>query len=500
MEEQNFTKTCLTKNLSKLNINANFNMSVDANANIKDILDVESYLYDIKVEAGSGKALFSAKLGVKVLYIDTDNISNTISDSQTISETITDPSITQDAFINAMNFSLVNSVLESVGALKVGCEVSVLPVMYLNVAIHNNTSNFENLIVKKSEIETFSINSVISGDFDYSVNFETKDSVSKILMYNANFNCDGVVAELGKLVVEGKLYSTLVYETAGEASEIKEIVDVFNVKTSLPAGVDADDFVDVAFVMDKSRESIATDSEEEGNVITVGHKFVVGGASFKKVKVDVVDDMYSVENEIEINTTRREYCHSANCERIDERVSGEVGIEEDESGIEKIVSNLDVVPEITNTYIKDENIYVEGIISSCVVYLDENKCYKHKRTQLPFIVNTKIKAEQVNCVHTSISVCDCKIKAKRGTIVELDYLVKICVCQFVSESRDILDAFTLGKPLDFGGYDYQIFVAHSGETMWDLCKRIKISLEGLTATNPNLPVVMEGGEKIIIKR
>ena len=51
-----------------------------------------------------------------------------------------------------------------------------------------------------------------------------------------------------------------------------------------------------------------------------------------------------------------------------------------------------------------------------------------------------------------------------------------------------------------GEYDYQIFIAKQGETMWDLCKRIKISPENISQYNKDLPLVMNGGEKVIIKR
>ncbi len=500
MEDNLFSKTSLTKTLNKLSFNSNFSMNVDSNANIKNILDVESYLYDLKAEAGSGKAVVSGKLGVKVLYIDTDNITNTLTDSQTINETLVDQSITADAYINVSNFTTVNSIVSGEGNLKVGCEVNVMPVMYINLAIPNNASNFENLIVKKSEINTLTLNSIIDSAFDYSVNFETKDAISKILMYNASFASEGAHAEQGKTVVEGKIYSTLIYETAGEESEIKELTDVFNLKTAVEANVDADDILDVNFVLDKSKETILTDNEEDGNIVTVGHKILMQGASFKTLTLDVVDDMFSCENEIEINRTKRDYCHTSNCTRVEESVSGEISIEESESAIDKVVSNLNITPEITNTYIKDGKIMVEGIISSCVVYLDENKEYKYKRAELPFIIDTKIKSEKLGCVHTTISVCDCRVKAKRGTIIELDYSVKICVCEFVVESRELLDNFTLGKPLDFGGFDYQIFIARAGESMWDLCKRIKVKPEDLAVTNPNLPLVMEGGEKVVIKR
>ncbi len=500
MEENITTKTSLTKNLNKLSWTSVVALNVDANANIKTVLDTESYLYDIKVEAGSGKAVVSGRLGVKVLYIDTDNITNTLTDNQTWTETLTDTSITTDAIINAYNYNIANTILGRDGSLKISCEISINPIMSMNVALASGTGNFENLIVKKSEINTCAIDSVVDTAFDYSVNFETKEPVAKILMYNSSFSPTSVEAEQGKVVVEGKLFSTLIYETAGDESEIKELTDTFALKTAVEANVDEEDVLDILFNIDKSKENITTETDADGVTITVAHNIVMKGVSLKTVTVDVVDDMYSVENEVELNKTKRDYCQNAICTRLDENVSGDVEIEEDETAIDKIVANLNVCPEITNTYIKDGNLTIEGIISSRVVYIDENREYKQKQTELPFIINTKIKLENLDYVRADISLTDCRAKSKRGTIIELDYNVKICVCYRELSSRELLNNFTLGKPIDFGGYDYQIFIAKPNETMWDLCKRTKVTPDELSKLNNNLPPVMEGGEKIIIKR
>lgn len=64
----------------------------------------------------------------------------------------------------------------------------------------------------------------------------------------------------------------------------------------------------------------------------------------------------------------------------------------------------------------------------------------------------------------------------------------------------MVDNLSIGKALDFGMFDYQIFIAKPDETMWDLCKRIKINPDEIGKYNPNLPLVMTGGEKVIVKR
>ena len=136
-------KVTYAKNIQKHNFSLVVSLPIDNNANIKTILNVSSYLFDEKVECASGKAVVSGKVGVKVLYIDTDNITNTVTDSLTFSEQIADASISADCFLNLGDVNLLNTVLTSDGALKINCDITFSPTIYMNLALPQNNA-FEN--------------------------------------------------------------------------------------------------------------------------------------------------------------------------------------------------------------------------------------------------------------------------------------------------------------------------------------------------------------------
>ncbi len=502
MDNNDTIKITYAKNLNKINFNSVLNLPIDSNVNIKTILDVFSYIYDEKVECGSGKAIFTGRIGVRVLYIDMDNITNTITDTQSFSETFVDSSITADTFINASNATILSTVLSSDGTLKINCDVSCEPLLYLNLALPNNLSNIENMIVKKSEIETSTISQIVQSSFEYTVNLESKDRISKILCYNAYFCPNNVVAYDEYATVEGKLYSRLVYEyNADGESEIKEKCEISNIKSeiSMP-GLNRECTLDLNFKLDCSKENISTDIEEENSVITILHSISVSGVATKKISLDIVDDMYSTDNEIELNMTTREYNNNLLSENVEDSIVGELSLQNEDTAIDEVVSNLNIKPEITNIYIKDETVYIEGLISSNVVYIDENKELKKKPTEIPFVTNTKIKLDKLDCYRYAISVSDCRIKAKRGTILEFEYAVCVNLYLYHKETRQIIDNISIGKAIDFSAYDYQIYLAKPNESMWELCKRIKCAPEEIARYNRELPLVMEGGEKVIIKR
>ncbi|MBQ8615745.1 MAG: DUF3794 domain-containing protein [Clostridia bacterium] len=495
-------KVTYTKNMNKFNFNTTVSMPIDTNANIKTILDINSYMYDHKVECGNGKAIISGKIGLKVLYVDTDNMTNSITDSTNFSETLVDNSITSDTYLNILNSNIISNVLSADSTLKVNCDVTIAPVAYLNLGLNNSIETNEMLITQKREVQTNTISSFVNTQFEHTTNMETKDNITKILCNNSYFSAEKISADDGFAVVEGKIMTSLVYETQnGEDTVIKEMKETFNLKCDVEAnGLNKDDLLDLSFMLDKSNENTSTEVEDNMSVVMTKHTIKVCGVVLKKISIDIVDDMFSTENEIETTKANRECTKNAETFSISEVVSNEITLQKEETAIDELIANLSITPEITNTYIKDNTIYLEGVISSNLAYIDENKEYKYKAVEIPFIINTKIPAETLGCVHSNISVVDNRVKVKRGTIIEFEYSLFISLTIFEKENHQMVDSFTIGKPLNFGDYDYQIFIAKPNETMWELCKRIKISPNDITKYNKDLPLVCNGGEKVIIKR
>lgn len=502
MENLDSVKIAYAKNLNKLNFNTTISMPIDANVNIKTILDVNSYLYDENVECGNGKAIITGKIGLKVLYIDTDNMSNTIVTTQSFNETFVDNSITNECYINVLNSSIANNVLSSDGTLKINCDINISPIMYVNLGLNNSINNMENMIIKKDELTTTTISNVINANIDYTTNFETKDKISKILSYHSYFCPNNTRAVDGAVMVEGVIFSSLLYETmSGEDTQIKELKDSFNVRFDFSVGeLDKDCMLDISYSLDHSNENISTEIEDDNTIVMISHKIRAIGVALKPVTIDIIDDAFSTDNETELNLANREYFKISNCETIHENLSNEIALLDSEPAIDQILSNLNITPEITNTYLRDDTLYVEGIVTSHIVYIDEFGEYQQKHAELPFVINTKINMTALNSIHTSINIEDCKCKVKRGTIIELDYTADLNICTYERMSREIVDNIIIGKPLDFSAYDYQIYLAKPNETIWQLSKRICITPDRLRENNPNLPDIMYGGEKVIIKR
>ncbi|MBR4998612.1 MAG: DUF3794 domain-containing protein, partial [Clostridia bacterium] len=419
------TKISYLKNLNKINLNSTINLAIDNNANIKTILNIDSYLFDQKVECGNGKAIISGKLGVKVLYVDTDNFTNTVSETTNFSETIVDQTITSETKMNILNSTILNNILSADNILKINCEIVIYPTTYLNLGLNNQNETSEMLVCKKKEIQTNTISNFVNTEFNYTTNIETKDVINKILCNSNYFSAEKVFADNGFAVVEGKIMTTLVYETQKDDEVV--IKEISNIKCDIEIPeLSKENLLDLTFVIDKSKEDISTEIEDNLSILILKHSIKVCGAIMQNIAIEVVDDAFCTTNELKTTAISRDFSKGVENFAVCETVSNEISLTKDETAIDELIANMSIEPEIINTYIKNDLLYVEGIVTSNMSYVDENKEFKSKTIQVPFGINTKINVNNLNFCHSNISVEDSKIKIKRGTIIETEY------CLFIS--------------------------------------------------------------------
>lgn len=501
MEQNTNLKISHAKNINKFNFNTIISAMVDNNANVKNVLSIDTYLYDLKVESGNGKAFLNGKIGAKIIYIDLDNMINTITQSQSFSETYVDALITNETYLNVCSSSISNNILSADNVIKISCDIHLYFVAYLNLSLSSGIEKTEDLITKNLELKTHTISNQISSQFEHSTMFEIKDSISKIIYNSTHFTADKIVAYDNYLVVEGKVCSQMLYETSvGDEMNLKEVKNVENVKYDIEfSNLTKEEILDLTITLDKSNETVNVEIEDGQSIVSVKNIFKVCGVSLKPISIDLVDDLYSVKNQIETTITKREFSKTTEQFNFSEVFSNEISLSNDESAIDEIVSNLNVLPEITNTYVKDGNLYVEGLVVSTLIFVDENKEIKNKQIETPFIINSKFNLEKLDCFHHTATIIDSRVKVKRGTILEFEYTIVVNICIHETDTIEIVDSVKVGKPISCN-YDFQIFVAKPNETLWELCKRTNATLEDLSKQNKDLPLTFVGGERVVVRR
>ena len=500
--EENNCKCVQTTNLPTLNIKSQLNMNIDSNTNIKQVLNVEACLIDAVIEPLSNKALVKGTIGIKVVYVDMDNMFNTLSDSINFSETITSDNITTNCQININNCQFVADFENNDKMLNILIEGTVDCFCNSNSNLNLFNPASENFITKKSTLQTCDclqqINKTTS--FDYDCKIDAK--INKVLSYDSKIVIEDSKCYDGYVLISGQIINTILCEIETDGNNtIKTTNNSTPFKCEIEANLSDNDCVaDMCAYINLNSTQITTEIGDNYTKFNFEYSIVSSGFVYKNTNIDIIDDMYSLENFIEPVKNSYSLCKKMPYFKSTENVDTEITLA-DELNVDEIVGMINTSSNITQYSVKENSIMIEGVISGNLLYLDENREIKHLPTQLPYAINIKQDLKDEVCgLHLSVVPVACKCKIKRGNTLMVDYELCVSGSAYIKQQANLIDNVKLGKNLDYGDIAFQICIAHNNETCWDLCKRLHVTKEQLLESNPDIPGTYMGGEKVIIYR
>jgi len=502
MEEPNKIKISHIINLPTINIKSQLNMNIDANTHIKQVLNVETCLIDYQVEPMLNKALIKGNIGVKVIYIDTDNMYNSISDTISFSETLSNESISSSCDINITNSQFFAEFDNDDKTLRINIDGNIDCLCNLNSGLNTFNQSNENLITKKSVLQTNSCIQKINKSTNFDFDFKIGAKINKILSYDSKIIIEDSKCYEGYILVNGQIINTIIYEIDNNGTNI---IKIDNNSTPFKCEVEASNsnnecFSDISGYINLNNTQITTDISDNATLFNFEYNIVVNGYIYKTCNLDVIDDIYSLDNEIEIVNTRYDICQKMPHFKTSENIDTEITLA-DELNIDEILGMVNTNSSITQYSIKENSIIIEGVVNGNLLYLDENKEIHHLPTQLPFSINIKQEIKNEVCaLNLSIIPTNCKCKIKRGNTLVVDYELCIYGCYYTKTQVQLIDNVKYGKMINYGDIAFQIYIAHANESCWDLCKRLHITPEKLTEYNKENPATYLGGEKIIVYR
>lgn len=502
MEENNGLKMTHVTNLPTLNIKTQVNMPIDSNTNIKQVLIVNTCLIDAQIEPSFNKATVKGKLGVKAVYLDTDNMFNTLSDTVNFSEIISSENITADCQISILSSQFICNFDAEDRSLKVYVEGSLETFCNLSSGLNLLNQGSEELVTKKSSLKTSSCVQQINKSVNYSFSFDIDCKINKILSYDSKIVLDDCKCYDGYIVASGDILNTITYETNNEnGCCLKMFNNTTKFKSEIEAkNCDADCFADLCCYIDLSNTQITPEITDNGTTFNFDYSVQANGFIYKTINVDMIEDVYSLDSEIEIVNNKYNLCTKSPFFKTVESVDTEITLA-DEINVDEIIGIVDCSASIVQYNFKDEQLILEGVVSGNLIYLDENKEINHLPTQVPYTINLKQdNTENICGTHLSVTPTNCKCKIKRGNTLMLDYEMNISGCIYHQSQVELIENIKYGKPINYGDIAFQIYLAHPNENRWDLCKRLHITEDKLSACNKDLPTTFAGGEKVIVYR
>jgi hypothetical protein len=214
----------------------------------------------------------------------------------------------------------------------------------------------------------------------------------------------------------------------------------------------------------------------------------------------VVKDLYSTTCELEVSTESFEMSKQLQGDYFEAKIDGTLSLDENQPRVDKIMfvggSNLSV----TNSYLKNGEIFVEGVTKTNVVYLNDETNSLHSVTiEVPFVVSDKA---SVSCedaeVEVSALLYDVDVVVKKGREFYFDGKLKINVSYDCQEIEAVISNVNLGSEYPEKDCAVELIFASSGASSWDVAKDAKVKEETILMQNADIVFPLEQDENIIV--
>ena len=309
-----------------------------------------------------------------------------------------------------------------------------------------------------------------------------------------------VIAESVNFVsVSGEVITRILYLTEKDRFETAYTSENFKEEIELE-GVTRDAISDAKACVRNSMVQCQLDQNDKGMTIKYTIPVEVRVVSYLEKKETIVKDLYSTTNDLEVTTGSFDMTWQKQSDFFETKIDGTLTLDEDKPRVDKVMFVGGTNLTITNAYIKNEEVTVEGVAKTNVVYLNDETNSLHSVTmEVPFVVSDKA---NITCdaaqVEVRATIYDVDVVVKKGREFYFDAKLKIQTSYDCDEVGAVISNVEVASQLPEKDCAIELFLAPQGETSWDVAKNAKVKEEQILHQNPELIFPLEQDANIII--
>jgi LysM repeat protein len=329
--------------------------------------------------------------------------------------------------------------------------------------------------------------------------FELDKNCAGVLGVDCNACVRDIYVDDGRVTVKGTVSANIVTVKSGETTTITNATHEFDFsKVVHMTGLNAEDnvfgTVAVAGVTLRAENKVKPELVIEVDLAFNGH--VVASK-----EVEFVADAFSFDNALTFATTLAEHTNALPQTNAVADVEGNVMMPANAPFIARILTASGSHLGGVNIGCVDGKVTVEGTIATTVVYECEEKQIHSHIAEVPF--NTTIRVEGIGSafnIQATAGVITCYVKARRGKELMVDAKLGVSISASETFAVDLTSEITVGEAKTRDDSAIMIVMPETGETLWDIAKRIGMSTTEIIRQNPSCEKGITVGEKIFIYR
>lgn len=373
----------------------------------------------------------------------------------------------------------------------------------LDVLEIDNIEMFEsdnsNIIVSHENVEVTTF--VESGKQNFKVveEFEQKQPIKKVLCYMVNAFVNDVTSGTGYFTVEGEVFvkTTLLFDT--ENLQTKTMFETIKFKEEIEVNNLTKNDLVKAKVYVNYDEVVVAPSEGDNTKLTVSVPLEVRYFVVNNTVLELPTDAYSLTHHINVVSESFQVQDKNLSVCSKEHIDGGIVLEDSQPRIGRLILTSGENVNVTNSYVVDNGVQIEGIASVNVVYeTDDEEPYNNSvQVEIPFTFTVSTPVSDKDGLFIKVSVCDVQAKTKKGKEIEVDFDLLVCADLFNTKQELAIKEIELTEELMPNPYSLMLYLAPSGSTLWDIAKHLNVDEKIILEQNPDLVFPLEKSEKIV---
>ena len=340
---------------------------------------------------------------------------------------------------------------------------------------------------------------MLSERYELSQDVEINDGVSRVLSVTPSVTLDSVKPNMDYATVSGNVVVDMCYLTNEELPKVRSYTTTldFSMEVAL-ANLNSDSYIQSDVAINTTDIKVTSNIENDKAVINLVLPVLYRGYAYNKNNLDIVSDIYSTTNELNVSSASVMSIEPSDVLTSMEKISGNVQIED--SFVDEILGNCCNYVTITNTYMEEDGVVVEGVANSTVLYYNKEDNQKNSvMVEMPFSV--RVKGDNYNDNYFALVNCvlsDVTTKCKRGQEIEVNAKLYFYVDVYTNEVNAVINEVSEGDAREDNPCALRIYVVKDNESLWDVAKELGTSEDELIMQNPNLELPLKAGDRVFM--
>ncbi len=358
----------------------------------------------------------------------------------------------------------------------------------------------EQLVVKENQLNCVKSLGVKRGTYPIEEEFELSYPIEEVLFHRANGVITAVQSGVGTIIVDGEVLLSLVLLQKNDKNDIIRENRVLPFRMEIECEEAMPNMQATAKVRERAfKTDISVDEESGKSVVNASVTLSFEGEAFTSACVTVASDVFSTENEVELQYENFPSYKACDLRGYTEIINGKSTVNELPVGATVLAVGGEKATVIS-TECNNSGIAVTGILSATAFMKDGDSKVFVRRLEVPFertldsafnpdtLIEVVLKAERASAKIVSL------------TEVEIEAEVFFTVYPVEKyENKVVKEIKVLGEKKK-NTSAISVYIPEEGEELWSLSKRLNVCPEQLVSTNKELQFPLTGQERIVVYR